>query len=155
MLPPDMVSGSGGLSGEAIVGDCVKLLGKGESITDANFRPNRRFVELLHDIVATETLALPNFQAAVRRQHTGWVYGTDLRTPTPAGEVPLHDIIGAFEVRNGVVVENSYWQNADHRLLSSEGIFKLEERLNSILRERLMKAGDGVNPLDWVHHDER
>jgi hypothetical protein len=135
LLPPDIVFGTA-FSGAAIVGRCVKLLEKGESITDANFRPNRYFVELLHDIVATETLTLPDFQAAARRQHTGWVYVLDLRTPTPAGEVPPHDIIGAFEVRDGAVVEDSYQPSANHRRFSSEGIFKLDERLNRILRSR-------------------
>jgi hypothetical protein len=138
LLPHDIVFASG-LAGEVIVGGCKQLLEKGDSITDANFRPNRRFLDLLHDVIATEAPTLPDFQAEARRQHTGWIYVIDARTPTPAGEVPPYDIIGAFEVINGTVVQQSYQPNDNHRLFSSDGIFKLEPRLHEKLMERLMK----------------
>jgi hypothetical protein len=138
LLPHQLVFASG-LAAEVIVGGCTSLLEKGDSITDANFRQNRLFVDLLHDVIATEAPTLPALQAAVGQQHTGWIYLIDARTPTPGGEVPLCDIIGAFEVKEGVIVPQSYWRNADHRLFSSNGLFKLEPTLHQRLMERLMK----------------
>jgi len=93
LLPDDVVFVSG-LAGEAIVGHCTQLLEKGVSITDVNFQPNKLFVDLLHDVIATEGPEPPALQAEARRQHTGRVYVIDARTPTPAGHVPPYDIIG-------------------------------------------------------------
>jgi hypothetical protein len=36
------------------------------------------------------------------------VYLLDARTPDPSGRVPPHDIIGAFDVRDGALVTGSY-----------------------------------------------
>lgn len=127
-----------GLAAEVIVGAWTTLQ-EGDSITDAGFQANRHFVQLLHDVVATEAPTLPALQAEARRQYTGWVYLIDARTPTPGGEVPPSDIVGAFEVKEGVIVPQSYQPNANHRLLSSNGFFKLEPSLHQRLMERLVK----------------
>jgi hypothetical protein len=78
-------------------------------------------------------------QAEARRQHTGWLYVIDARTPTPAREVPAYDIIGAFEVREGTVVPQSYQPNGNHRLFSSNGLFKLDSTLHEKLMNRVIK----------------
>ena len=134
-----------GLVGEAIVGEYAPLLKEGERPTDANFRPNPAFVKLLHDVIARHAPELPGLQAEARRQHTGWVYVIDARTPTPNGRVPSHDIVGSFEVRDGEVVGNSYQPNANHRLLTSDGLFGLE----TALHERLMEQ---INELIVASH---
>jgi hypothetical protein len=138
LLPHDLIFASG-LAAQAIVGRCVRLLEEGESITEANFRPNRLFIDLLHDVIAREAPTLPALQEQARQQGSGWIYVVDARTPSPEGEVPPHDIIGAFEVREGVVVQMSYQPNANHRLCSSDGFFRLEPALHQRLIERLVK----------------
>jgi hypothetical protein len=138
LLPPDLMFASG-LAAEAIVGGCATLLEEEEAITEANFRPNSLFIDLLHDVIATEAPTLPALQARARRQSTGWIYVIDARTPTPDGEVPPFDIIGAFEVREGVIVPMSYQPNANHRLFAANEFFKLEPTLHQRLIERLVK----------------
>jgi hypothetical protein len=96
-------------------------------------------VDTFHDVIASEGPTLPGLQAEARRRWTGWVYLIDARTPTPAGAVPPSDIIGAFEVRDGRVVPKSYQPNANHLLVSSNGLFKLEPALHERLVERLLK----------------
>lgn len=140
LLPPEFVCKSGGLADEAIVGFCTQLLNEGDRITAATFLPNKAFVDILHDVVKANGAELPECQAGARRQHTGWMYILDGRTRTPAGEVPLHDIIGAFEVREGAIVPNSYWANRKHLLFSSDGIFKLPTILQQALMRRLINA---------------
>jgi len=126
-----------GLVGDAIVGECIHLLEEGEHITAANFRPNRAFVKLLHDVIARHAPQLPGLQAEARRQHTGWVYVIDARTPSPDGHVPPSDVIGGFEVSDGEVVPHSYRPNANHKLLTEDGLFELEPALHDRLMERI------------------
>jgi hypothetical protein len=147
LLADDIVLLSG-LTGAAIVGVCSQLLDPGASITEANFRANQRFVAVLHQVLATEVPTLPEFQAEARRQDSGWVYVLDARSPTPAGEVPPYDILGAFEVRDGAIVPHSYQANAKHRLFSSKGLFRLDARIHQRLLERLRKEATGSHSTD-------
>jgi len=139
LVPHDSAFESG-IAGEAIVGVCTELLEKGELVTVSNFRPNKRFLDLLHSVIAKHAPNSKALQAEARRQGTGWVYLIDARTPTPAGEVPPHDVIGAFEVRDGEIVLESYQANANHRIFSSDGLFRLEPTLHEQLMVRVTKA---------------
>jgi len=124
LLPPEVFS-KWGVANETIVGFCTKLVAEGTHIDAATFRPNKAFVDLLHDVIKTNAPEVPEFQTAARRQDAGWACILDARTRTPAGEVPAHDIIGSFEVRDGAIVPNSYSANRNHLLFSSDGLFKL------------------------------
>lgn len=110
---------------------------KRTTVTVANFRPNKPFVDLLHGVIAAQGPELPALQAEARRQVSGWIYVIDGRTPTPDGEVPPHDIIGVFEVKTGAIVPNSYQANPNHRILSADGLFRLEPTLHERLMERV------------------
>ena len=130
-----------GIAAEAIVGFCTRLTDEGEKLDPGIFRANKPFVDLLHEVISTNAPAVSELRAAALRQHTGWTYILDGRTPTPQGHVPVHDIIGAFEVKNGAVVLDSYWANHEHLLLSSDGFFKLPVKsLQDALIERVIKA---------------
>jgi hypothetical protein len=140
LLPPE-VCGNHGLAGEVIAGFCTRLMQQGEKISAETFRPNRPFIDLLHEVIANAAPADPALQAAARQQQTGWVYILDARTPTPQGTVPPHDIMGAFEVRNGAIVAGSYSANQKHRLFSDDGFFKLpDEFLQDALMKRIFSA---------------
>lgn len=136
LVSADIVS-EYGLVGDAIVGECVHLLEEGEPLTAANVRPNRAFVQLLHDVIARQAPQLPGLQAEARRQRTGWVHMIDARTPTPDGHVPPHDVIGSFEVRDGEVVPDSYRPNGNHKLFTEDGLFGLDPALHERLMERI------------------
>ena len=130
-----------GIAAEAIVGFCTRLMGEGEKLDPSIFRANKPFVDLLHEVISTNAPAVSELQAAALRQHTGWTYILDGRTPTPQGHVPPHDIMGAFEVRDGVIVLDSYRANQNHLLLSTRGFFKLPVKsLQDALMERVIKA---------------
>ncbi len=137
-LVPHEIAFKWGLADEAIVGFCTQP--PGDVITAANFRPNRAFLILLHTIVATHSPGLPEAQMEARRIHSGSLSVIDWRTPTPAGEVPSHDIIGAFEVANAVIVSGSYRPNPNHQLFSSAGFFQLSRSLEDKLMERVIAA---------------
>ena len=62
------------------------------------------------------------------------MYVIDGRTPTPQGDVPSHDIIGAFQVDAGIFGAGSYLANPQHFILSEDGFL----RLRPALREKLL-----------------
>ena len=81
------------------------------------------------------------FSAAAEAQEDGWVYVIDLRTPDgPQGRVPQEDIIGAFEVRDGKVVADSYWRNEDHVPFSENGFMSLPPSLEDAYLAELRRV---------------
>ena len=135
LLPPEHVS-QRGLPALAIIGSLRVSPAHGGDVVPANFEPNPAFVAFLLDFVGRTAPTDPGFARSAREQGDGWIYIIDARTPTPMGEVPLEDIIGAFEVRQGRLVGGS-WQPMDsHRLVTERGLF----RLSRFLEQRLLDA---------------
>ena len=125
-----------GLAPEAIVGQLLRPLEPGESITPAIFARNRAFVEFLHAVIASESPKQASFVAEAKKIWNGFIYVIDQRTPTPGDAVPPEDIVGAFEVKDGEVVSASYRQNPNHRILSARGFVQLGDHLHAcVLRE--------------------
>lgn len=139
LLPTDIAfsATSAGLASEAIIGVCKRPLERGEILLPANFSTNRVFVDFLHDVIARRAPENASLRAAARAQGEGWVYLIDSRTPDPEGDVPVQDIIGAFEVKQGEIVSGSYEANPRHVILSSNGFFQLDPALLQCLVEEL------------------
>jgi len=136
-LTPAHTAFDSGFAADTVIGACSELLKDGGTVTVANFQPNRHFVELLHGVIAAYGPKLPALCAEARRQRTGWVYVIDGRSPTPEAEVPPRDILGVFEVKDGTIVANSYQANANHQILSADGLFSLEPELHEQLMKRI------------------
>jgi hypothetical protein len=141
MLSPSEVKSFGGLPGEAVLG---VYAGPDESLD--HFRPNRTFIDFLHRVLADLGARCPELAAAARAQGNGGQYQIDPRTPEGTdGNVPPEDIIGAFEVREGVLVPGSYWPNPEYRVLTKNGPTGFtptqREAFVSALRERRSDAG--------------
>jgi hypothetical protein len=126
-----------GLPAEAIIGVLLRPLESGEAITPSVFARNRVFVEFMHSVIARRGPELPGLIAEAKRQGDGWVYVVDQRTPTPQGDVPPEDIVGAFEIKNGQVVPGSYRASHKHMILSAGGFFRLGLELQPCLLEEL------------------
>jgi hypothetical protein len=136
LLPPSEIV-SRGLPAEAIVGVLLRPLREGERITPEVFARNRAFVEFLHGTIARRGPSLPGLIAAAKQQWKGWVYIIDQRTRTPDGSVPLEDIVGAFEVKDGMLVPESYHPFSEHMILSADGFFRLGAELQGMLMQEL------------------
>lgn len=135
-LPKEHVFAKG-LAGPAIIGSLRKRVSDGGEVEADNLVVNPEFVTLLHRVIATHAPTDPSFQRAAREQGEGWIYVIDRRTPTPGGHVPAEDIIGSFEVREGVATTDSYQPFKSHRLLSERGLFQLDRFLHPKLMEAL------------------
>jgi hypothetical protein len=122
------------LPGEAIVGELLVLAEPGgAAMRPGQIRVNPVFVDFLHRVIATYAPSLEEFQGEVQRQRDVWIYVVDARTPTPQGEVPPEDIIGAFEVRGRQLVSDSYRAFPAHQIVPERGLFRLTDVLQDCL----------------------
>jgi hypothetical protein len=138
LLPPESFFADG-LVPEAVIGTCLRPVATGEAIRPDNFARNPEFVEFMHGLIAAQGPQLPGLRAEARRQGDGWVYLIDGRTRTPQGSVPPHDVIGVFQVENGLIVAGSYRGNPNHRILSEDGFFQLPADLQELLLAELLR----------------
>jgi len=102
------------------------------------FARNPAFVKFLHEVIARRAPGLPAFVTAARRQQDGWIYVIDQRTRDAHGEVPPEDIVGRFEVKGGLAVQDSYESNPRHLILSADGFFRIGADLEANLLEELI-----------------
>lgn len=136
LLPGEEVFAHG-IAPEAIVGEFTQLLPENAPIPTNAFIRNSLFVELMHNVIAREAPKLKSFQSEAKKQNNGWVYVIDRRTQDPKGEVPKEDVVGAFEAKNGKMVEGSYAPNRNHRIYSARGFFDLGAELYELLLAEL------------------
>jgi hypothetical protein len=133
---PDVVF-SDGLISEAILGVLKHALGPEEPITPDVFAPNPIFTKFLAEVIARHGPEQPALAAQAKRIGKGGVFLVDQRTPTPQGPVPPEDIIGVFGVEGGKVLPGSYSASPNHRLLTSNGFFRLDNALMECLQQEL------------------
>lgn len=105
-----------------------------------NFRPNRPFVDFLHELLAAEAPQANAARLQATRQREGYLCLIDGRTPDPDGRVPPEDIIGAIPIQAGTLIPGTCQRNDRHRLLSSGGFFVLPSELEAALLDQLRAA---------------
>jgi hypothetical protein len=105
-------------------------------------RENGLFLRLLSRVIFENAGRHEMLQREAEVQGDGYVYLLDGRTPDPGGRVPPQDIIGAFEVRDGTLVNGSYRHNPQHRLFTTAGWFRLPPAIESALQARLRARPD-------------
>ncbi|WP_281851255.1 hypothetical protein [Dyella sp. GSA-30] len=126
-----------GLVTQEIIGQLFDMNRAGGPFDPDNFARNRAFVDFMHGVIQKHGPAVPNLVTAAKAQVNGWVHIIDGRTPTPQGQVPAEDVIGAFQVKQGEIVPGSYRANPNHRILSHHGFFQLEPMLQQRLLDEL------------------
>jgi hypothetical protein len=133
LLTPEEVDALGGLPSEALAG-----VFDSDELTVGGFRPNPKFVSFLHEVLATRGPLEAGLQKSAQTQQEGWLYVIDLRTPDgPQGRVPPEDIVGAFEVQNGGIVEGSYQPMETHQIYTGDGLVVLPEGLRRAFVDEL------------------
>ena len=139
LLPPETVFKLEKLPSIAICGTLISDKSKQEK-----FKVNPEFVEFMHKFIEKNTHKTESFIQEALKQQNGYIFIIDFRTPNGImGEVPPEDIIGAFQVRAGKVVKNSYQRNPNHKIFTENGIVKLPQELNILLIEEILKVCKG------------
>jgi hypothetical protein len=126
-----------GLCTEAILGVLRPSAAGDRRITPERFQENPAFVQYLRELISSRIYDLEGIRRAGEQQAEGYVYLIDARTPQPDGQVPPADIIGAVKVQAGALIAGSYQHNPNHRLLTSDGFFRLPPELETILQTDL------------------
>lgn len=140
ILHPDDVKSLGGLPNEGIAGSISRNLKVEGKISVGQFRPNPVFIRFMHHVIKLFGPDDPELQQAAVQQREGWIYIIDLRTPEgPQGRVPPEDIIGAFEVKSGQIIRDSYSINDKHLVFSEHGLVQLSPFLHKVLIRELKR----------------
>jgi hypothetical protein len=133
-LKPELVSRLG-LPKESI---CGFLTESNASVTPEQFVEYSDFVDLIHNI-CRERLdpQLIEFAAQTSERRAALI---DQRSPDVNAEIPTEDIIGTYEIENGVV--GKFTANPNYRLVTANGCMQL----TSWLRECLyaLVASEGI-----------
>jgi hypothetical protein len=127
-LSPEEVNQIGGLKGEAIVGFFKQVEG---------FIPNEIFLDFMHDIIAIEAPKNIDLQEAAKKRQEEWLYIIDNRCPLSYEDAETEDIIGAFEVKDGIIIPDSYCPNGNYYVHGENGLFQLPNYLYEALIQAL------------------
>ena len=125
-----------GLIDAVIIGE-VEKSDSGEMDFINTFKENSLFKKTIFNFIETEAINEPSLITEAKKQNNGWVYIIDQRTPTPEGEVPPSDIMGAFEVTNGNL--GNFKANQNYQLKSDNGFTNFGEALNIKMNAYLTK----------------
>lgn len=128
----------GGLPPEAIVGVLRQAIEDGGEVTPSNFVANQKFIDFLHVFIAQSVPMNPAVQEQAA-ESDGYIYIIDHRTPSPEGEVPNEDIIGAFKIVDGRISGKSYEPMGTHLLLTDNGFFVLDDMSMDMLTDMLVR----------------
>jgi len=132
ILPPEECKKLGQLPQCAILG----------TFDDAEWRkfsPNPAFISLLHEVIAAAADHDSMLQDAASQQRNGSVCIIDLRTPEgPQGRVPPEDIIGGFEVEDGML--KKYRANERYLPWTAHGMMQLPPSLNHALYRAILET---------------
>ena len=126
---------STGISPEAIVGTYRGATGSDPAHPPRreDFIPGPRFTTFLQNMVAQHAPDVPEYQAQAAAQRDGWLYIVDGRSHARAPIAAEEDVLGAFNVRAGTIVRDSYRRNPHYALLTADGFLALHETLKAKL----------------------
>jgi len=129
--PPQAIVGW--LAGELEVDTTKKAV-----ISDpARFRENEKFRAFLHDFLAHHVDKSPSLQKKAKQYRGGWMNINDQRSRFGRA-VPSEDIFGTVELRDGEMIPLSYTPMPTHRLLTDEGLFRLDGFLQKQLEQSIL-----------------
>jgi hypothetical protein len=125
-LSPEEVNQIGGLKSEAIIGFL-----NNEQAYREGFSPNKVFLDFMQDIIAAEAPKDLALKKAAMEEQEEWIYIIDNRCPNEDAEP--EDIIGAFEVKDGIIIPGSYYRNENYSVYGENGLFQLPDSLYEVL----------------------
>ncbi|MCU0421697.1 MAG: hypothetical protein MUC81_02710 [Bacteroidia bacterium] len=111
---------------KAIVG---MLKDNSEKIIHSNIAYNPAFIDLFHK---TMLLFADATELHVPQLNNPIAYIVDERSTNPDNP-EQEDIIGSFEVKEGILLKESYQPNPNYQWISNKGMFKLPSTMEKVL----------------------
>ncbi|NQY66042.1 MAG: hypothetical protein HRT38_20660 [Alteromonadaceae bacterium] len=129
-MPNDLVN-QYGLPSPLIVGVIDNPYDVNRTVNDVindSFKPNSEFKKMLHSFCTDQLPKQTTLQDEAKEQEEGWIYIIDQRTLDPLGNVPPDDIVGALEVKGGVIL--GYQENGNYKIHSKKGFINFGKSIN-------------------------
>ncbi len=120
-----------GLKGKSVIG---YLKNPDKEISKDNVVINPDFTQVFQQTVKSTGLQSDELKNSARQQQNGYMYVIDQRAIHK--DTKPYDIVGAFEVKNGQIIADSYQPNKNYEIISIDGLFKLP----SVYEENILRA---------------
>jgi hypothetical protein len=134
----EQVKQIGSLQSESILGFII-----GDILSLKYFKPNKVFKDFTQTVIAAEAPKDSELQAAALAQQAGWLYIIDNRVADiEREETNPEDILGAFEIKDGLIVANSYQPNENYLIFGNNGLMQLPASLHEALINALLSLSD-------------
>ncbi|KAK4055963.1 hypothetical protein OIO90_002956 [Microbotryomycetes sp. JL221] len=105
-------------------------------LVPTNFQENKDFKTVLHDILRQAITFDEKLQTEAKNRGDGWIHIADARAPADLNRVPdPSDIVASVLCQQGHIVAESYEPGQMHRLVSIDGLMKLDTGLMNIVRQ--------------------
>ena len=104
--------------------------------TSDNFVVNLAFIKFLHEVIKHRGSEDPELIAVAQEQGEGMGIMADRRC-IKAGNLEREDVIGAFEIKNGKIIPESYEENESYEVNSEKGFMILGSWLEGVLLEEI------------------
>jgi hypothetical protein len=119
---------------------CGFLAESNEAVVPEHFTEYANFVEAIHEICKEDVdQQLIEFASRTAEQSVALI---DQRSLDINAEIPAEDIIGTYQIKNGLV--QKYVPNPSYRLVTSRGCFQLTPWLRKCMWSRVM-PGDATS----------
>jgi hypothetical protein len=96
-----------------------------------NVKINPTFIDHFHKTIIFFAQFNDGIIQLVEQQQNGFVYIKDQRNKD--AEITQEDIVGSFEVKDGVLIHDSYVPNTAYKFISDKGGFELQQELEALL----------------------
>ncbi len=97
-------------------------------VINDSFKPNPEFKKTLNSFCTDQLPKQTTLHDKAKEQEEGWIYIIDQRTLDPLGNVPPDDIVGALEVKGGIILR--YQENGNYKIHSEKGFINLGKSIN-------------------------
>jgi hypothetical protein len=135
-LSIEQVEQIGSLKGEAILGFIA-----GDILSLKYFSPNKVFKDFIQKVIATEAPKDSELQAVALKKREGRLYIIDNRVADlEREETSLEDILGTFEIKEGLIIANSYQPNENYLIFGNNGLMQLPASLHEALINALLSG---------------
>eukprot|EP00127_Corallochytrium_limacisporum_P004443 Clim_evm5s163 gene=Clim_evmTU5s163 len=116
----------------------IGYLKEGSDITPKNFVEVKAFVDFMHYVVQKHCASNPVLETKASVQEQGWFHIPDEREPTMHERIPHPDnIVASVKLLGGKMQTDTYQRCPTHRVITMDGIMRLEPKLHALLVQEL------------------
>lgn len=113
------------------------------------FVENKIFREILNNSIQNYCDKSRTIVQRAYELKSGWINIVDNRSKYLERRTPPEDIFGSFLLEDGIIQKNTFFPMPTHRLLTSDGIFRLDSEIEECMIRDLEKIKKGSSWLQF------